>query len=138
MPADRSHRRRSLVALVAVAALALPGCGGDGDAPQSQGDASAGPASGGDMLPAADVERVVRAQRQIAACREGADRRGVRAAAETLVAVYDDGPERIFEFGSSTRLGRPMQQVLEESVAGLRRCGDGAALRTVTAALDQD
>lgn len=87
------------------------------------------------MLPAADVERVVRSLRQIAACRSSHDLDGVDGATTTLIDVYRDGSERIFQFGSSTRLGRPMSDVLEESRAVLRSCGDRTAAGRVDNAL---
>jgi hypothetical protein len=125
-----------MVTVLAAVALAAAGCGDEGETGQLQpGEGGRGSGSGGDILAAADVERVVRAQREIAACRSGQDRRGVEGAATTLVAVYREGPELIFQFGSSTREGRPMREVLQESASGLRRCGDERALAIVEQAL---
>ncbi|MBB4660611.1 hypothetical protein [Conexibacter arvalis] len=135
-PSARTRAWRWALALAGAAAL-LAGCGGDEESLQSGGDANAG-ASGGDMLPAADVARVLSAQREIAACRDGGDARGVDGAVSTLIAVYRDGPDRIYQFGSSERLGRPMRDVLDEASEGLDACRDPAARARIERALAQD
>lgn len=139
-PTRSKIRRAAALLLVSGAALAFGACAGlgggeEGDLP---GSSRQGPASGGDMLAAADVEVVIRAQRQIAACRDGGDTRGVDAAVTRLIAIYRDGPDEIFQFGSSTREGRPMSDVLEEIRTGLQRCGDAAAVARVDRALQSD
>lgn len=131
--------RTAALTLAGAAALALGACGDEGETGQLQpGEGGRGSGSGGDILAAADVERVVRALRQVAACRAGGDSAGVERAAATLVAVYRDGRDQIFQFGGSNRLGRPMHDVLEESEEGLRRCGERRALAQVQQALADD
>lgn len=88
------------------------------------------------MLAAADVERVVRAQRQIAACRDGGDARGVDAAVTRLISIYRAGPDEVFQFGSSTRMARPMDDVLGEARSGLQRCGNDEAVARIDSALE--
>ena len=127
--------RRSLhhaAIVLAIGALAAAGCGGKGSPKQ------AGPGNGGDVMPATDLEHVVDAQKRILACSEDRGRRGVRAATETLIAVYRDGPDWIYQWGSSTEMARPMREVLADTRARVAACGDPVALARIDRALAED
>lgn len=133
------HQCLRPIALALVgAALALGGCSGESEVRAGGGDKNARPGSGGEMLAAADVERVLRARSRIAACAAGSDVRSIDGAVTTLISVYREGPDQIFQFGSSTRLGRPMSDVLAESRRGLTACGEPEAVARVERALDGD
>lgn len=128
--------RRSLfhrwAVLIALGALAAGGCGGGGS-PES-----AGPGNGGDIMPAVELEHVVRAQRRISFCRGDRGTRGMRQATATLVAVYRDGPDWIYQWAGSTEMGRPMREVLADARPRVAACGDPVAVARIDRALAED
>jgi hypothetical protein len=111
-----------LLAVALVTALALAACGPSASNPENPKELV--PAGQPPQLPAADVVRVLGAEREIqAACAAHRSTPKLRAAVRTLALVYRiDGPDARFEY-AGIRTARTMRTVVTQAAIRLDRCG---------------
>jgi hypothetical protein len=109
--------RTTLIPALGLACLALAGCGSDSQGSFEEPERS-GPATGSGLLPATDVARVQQAMESISSDCEGA----TDDDAQTLVQVFEEGPEAIYEPGNAN-VGKSMTEVLEIKRDELAECG---------------
>ncbi|HEU4656149.1 MAG TPA: hypothetical protein VFR97_01425 [Capillimicrobium sp.] len=103
--------------IVALACLAVAGCGANDDNPEEQSRVDASGNSPA-LVPAADLPAVERAAEAITTrCEQVGD-----APVRTLIRVYEQGPEDIYDAGDIYR-AKSMTQILEIKRDELRECG---------------
>lgn len=102
----------------ALACLALAACGDTNNQPEEPSGESPGGAHSPALLAASDLARVQEAMESITTDCEGTSREDAR----TLVSVFEQAPEAIYEPGNAT-VGKSMTEVLEIKRDELQACG---------------
>jgi hypothetical protein len=124
------------VALLAVAALALAGCGGATRGPESGGSNVHGSQGGGDQLSAQDDGIIQSSLNTIdQACQGGGGGSAVRKPVDSLLTVFRaNGPDMVFETGQVNE-AENLRTLLKSVRAQLSRCGASAQAARIDAAL---